>query len=162
MFFKSLSISAYVVSKPSGWKTGSHPKSLGPRASTMLPGVRPTNVMGSASGPGGGTHQHQTTLEVALEVIANYKQNVWNLVVNHYKKRVTDLCCCCCHLLHEGRTPALLLLPSLLLLLLLLMLTWAVSKDALGICRLVFETNCRTHRSYIVHILELMKSANTA
>lgn len=51
VFFMSLSISAYVVSKPSGWNTGSHPKSAGPRAGTMLPSVRPTKVMGSASGP---------------------------------------------------------------------------------------------------------------
>lgn len=53
VFLMSLSISAYVSWKPSGWKTGSQPKSGGPRAGTMAPSVRPTNVMGSASGPAG-------------------------------------------------------------------------------------------------------------
>jgi hypothetical protein len=51
VFFTSLSISAYVSAKPSGWKMGSQPKSGGPLAGTMQPSVRPTNVMGSAPGP---------------------------------------------------------------------------------------------------------------
>ena len=48
-FFVSVSISAYVTSYPSGSNTGSHPKSVGPRAGTIFPCVFPTNVVGSAS-----------------------------------------------------------------------------------------------------------------
>jgi hypothetical protein len=50
-FFVCLSISAYVLSKPSGRKIGSHPNLDGPLAATIVPCVRPTNKCGSSSGP---------------------------------------------------------------------------------------------------------------
>jgi len=51
-FFTPLSISAYVSPNPSGSKTGSHPKSEGPRAGTMRPGVRPTKTRGGSGSSG--------------------------------------------------------------------------------------------------------------
>ena len=49
--FVVFGISAYVCVYPSGSNTGSHPKSVGPRAGTILPGIRPSNVTTSAPGP---------------------------------------------------------------------------------------------------------------
>lgn len=43
VFFTALGSSAYVSSKPSGWKQGSQPKSRGPRGSTICPRVLPLN-----------------------------------------------------------------------------------------------------------------------
>ena len=51
-FLAALPISAYVSPPPSsGWNTGSHPKSVGPRGSTMAPFVLPSKRMGVAPGP---------------------------------------------------------------------------------------------------------------
>lgn len=58
LFFCPFDISAYVSVEPSGSNTGSQPKSAGPRGSTILPSVLPTNRCGSSLGPSANAKMH--------------------------------------------------------------------------------------------------------
>lgn len=101
--------------KPSGWKMGSHPKSVGPRAGTMRPSVRPTKVRGSASGPAAQPGAGEGTGGAGWRRGGASASTGWG----------------------PARLQAALLgcppPPSL---------TWAVCKDALRVCCLVIKASC--------------------
>ena len=74
--------------KPSGSKTGSHPKVVGPRAGTMRPSVIPTKTLGSVPGPAwGGGKQSDIGFATAKHALWQFNTHPYHNKATQYRKR---------------------------------------------------------------------------